>query len=378
MHSQEHDGMNSVAIWPTAQYPPARIRTGWKRVRVHAGGRLAVGYPATEFIPSHPHLPSLFRPVKTCFVFILLLALAGCHANPPPNAASAPHSPIGQLTVPPNHPFPRSITDARGKPLTLLAPPRHIVSLAPSTTEILFALDLGDRVVADTTACDYPPEAKKKPHIGGFQTDIEAVQVQNPDLVVGDAVYNQTALTALEHAKVPILALSAKTLADVYNSIQQVGTATGQDMQAAKTVQTMQADIDAIRRATSTPGAKPKVLILHALKPSIYTTGPGSFIDELITVAGGQNIVTTPAPAGNTISSEQVVTLQPDVIIADRDLIPQIKQMPGWATGVPAVRNNRFFTSSDPSLLVRPGPRLALGAEELAKFLRPDIYDRSK
>ncbi len=352
-----------------------------------------------KYTPGHSSLPpnlggrgganrGALRRIHLLFALLLLLPiLIGCQAkpspapdtlNPAPAPPTVPKQSIGKLVVPPNQPFPRTITDARGKQLTLKAPPKRIVSLAPSTTEILFALGLGDKVVADTTACDYPPEAKTKPHIGGFQTDIEAVQVQNPDLVVGDAVYNQKAIEALDHANVPTLALSAKTLNEVTDAIRLVGTATGQDMQAAKVIQSMEADIEALRRATAASPTKPKVLIIHEVKPTIYTTGSGSFIDELITAAGGQNIVTAPMPAGSTISAEQVLTLQPDVIITSPDQIAQIKQMPGWATGVPAVRDGRFFTPSDQALIERPGPRLAQGADELAQYLHPDIFDRSR
>ncbi|HZO89518.1 MAG TPA: ABC transporter substrate-binding protein [Chthonomonadaceae bacterium] len=315
-----------------------------------------------------------------------LLGLAGCHASTPanptaaaaPQTAAKPHPRIGVITPPPTTPFPRTLTDARGQQITLPKPPQCIVSLAPSNTEILYALDLGNRLVADTTACDYPPEARKKPHVGGYAINIEAVQVQNPDLVVAVGSVNGQAIKALERTKTPLLVIDPKTVADVYDAIKLIGAATGQDMQAARVVMEMQARIDAIKRAVASTTARPRVFIVYGVKPTIYTTGPGSFIDDLITVAGGKNIVTTPAPAGNTISAEQVVTAQPDVIIASKGLIPQIRQMPGWATGVPAVRNNRFFTPGDGAILERPGPRLAEGAEELAKYLHPEIFDRSK
>ncbi|HZP81091.1 MAG TPA: ABC transporter substrate-binding protein [Chthonomonadaceae bacterium] len=319
------------------------------------------------------------------WLLLLLVLLAGCGPEPaaPPAATPAPPAPpphsIGRLNLPPPTPFPRTVTDSRGKTLTLVKPPQRIVSLAPSNTELLFALGLGDKIVADTTACDYPPEAKKKPHIGGFTPNIEAVQVQNPDLVVAVGSINAKAIETLEKAKVPVLSIEPKTMEDVYSSIRLLGMATGQDAKAAQIVQETQARIEAVRRAAATTNTRPKVLILYELKPTIYTTGPGSFIDDLITVAGGKNIVTTPMPAGSTISSEQVIALQPDVIIAaSPNAIAQAKQMPGWATGVPAVKNNRFFTPSDASLIDRPGPRLAQGAEELAKYLHPEIFDRSR
>src|SRR5579871_1831621 len=118
------------------------------------------------------------------------------------------------------------LTDSRGKRLVLKFSPKRIVSLAPSNTEILFALGAGDRIAADTTACDYPPEAKNKPHIGGYPIDVEKVEAKSPDLVVALASLTQP-VAALEKAGVPVLTVDAKTVDQTYQVILLLGQATG-------------------------------------------------------------------------------------------------------------------------------------------------------
>jgi len=159
---------------------------------------------------------------------------------------------------------------------------------------------------------------------------------------------------------------------ETYDAIRLLGKATGQDAKAEQIVTEMQARIEAVRQKTATAATKPKVLIMYGDNP-IYTTGPGSFIDDVITVAGGQNIQ---QEAGSVISPEKVVEREPDVILCDPMLRDRVKHLPGWATGVPAVRDSRFFETSPDATLVRPGPRLALAAEELARYLHPELFPK--
>lgn len=307
--------------------------------------------------------PYLLAAVSVVAVFLLLYA--GCKSTP--REANGP-APVGIAG------FPVTLTDSRGKTLTLNAPPQRIVSLAPSNTEILFDLGAGDRIAADTTACDYPPEAKLKPHIGGYPIDVERVEAKSPDLVVAVESVNAQPVAALEKAGVPVLTVDAKTVAQTYDAILLLGKATGTEARAEQIVRDMKARIEAVRQKTAPVANRPKVLIAYGDNP-IYTTGPGSFIDDVITVAGGQNIASVPPPLKNdVITPEQVLARQPDVIICSPDLQQKLKLLPGWTQGVPAVRNNRFFMSSPPGILERPGPRLADGAEQLARYLHPELF----
>lgn len=286
----------------------------------------------------------------------------GCNA--PKEASGVVTPPV----TPKQDGYPRTITDSRGKQLVLNTRPMRIVSLTPSNTEILFALGLGDKVLGVTTACDYPPEATQKPKIGGFQINTEAVLAQNPDLVVAMAGLNGRAIEALDKTKVPLLVLSANSVQETFDAINLVGTATGTEAEAKTLTTQMHDRIDKVALANKNSANQPRVLMLYGVSP-IYTTGPKSYLHEVITLAGGKNAVEQPVP-GDTLTTEQVIMLSPDVIVAGKEVVTQAKQVPGWATGVLAVRKGQFFQPKSDTVLVRPGPRLPQAVEELATYLR--------
>jgi iron complex transport system substrate-binding protein len=296
---------------------------------------------------------------------IVLCLLFGCDSKPPPTPTVA----TSDTKTGSANGFPRTVTDARGKQLTLNGPPRHIVSLMPSNTEILYAVGMGDSLVMDTTACDYPPAAKKKAHFNAIGSSIEPILAQTPDLVIADEKYNDRLIAALDKANVPMLVVGIHNVAQIYDAIRLIGQATGADANATKLVADMQAQIEKVRGTTATATRKPTVLLMYDANP-IYTEGPDSFISEAISIAGGVNVVNEP-PRGNIISSEKVVELQPDVIIASDDVQQAALKMPGWADAVPAVQNRRFY-KPDPSLL-RPTTRLPQAVEHLARFLHPEL-----
>ena len=277
--------------------------------------------------------------------------------------------------APPNVPvvdFSRTLTDARGKTITIKAQPKRIVSLSPATTELLFALGLGSRIVGVTTACDYPPEAAKKPKIGGaYDMSVEKVQSQTPDLVIAFGAVNQKPIEAMEAANLTTLVVDAKTVAEIYTAIRLLGKATGTEEQAEKLAGDMEKRLTALQKATANYETKPGVLIVHDVNP-IYTTGPGSYIDEAIAIAGGKNVIDATI-TGTTLSPEKGVELVPDVIICAPELRVKLRAIPGWAQGIPAVMGNRYFSPSEAGTLTRPGPRLTKAIEELARYLHPDI-----
>lgn len=319
--------------------------------------------------PVHPSqtrngLPSTYHGLAVRLAIVLLPLLGGCRAAQTTSATTTPAST-------PAAGFPRTVTDERGKILTLTAPPRRIVSLAPSNTEVLFALGAGDRVVADTESCDYPPEAKNRPHIGGITAgDLEKIETQNPDLVVTVGSINQTLITALDNAHIPTLVVNPHTIKGTYASIRLLGRAVGKDAEAEKQVSEMESRIEKVRKVTAA-SPRPKVLILYSINP-IYTSPPDSYIHDLIGVAGGQDIVQSALPQ-NIISPAVVLERAPDVILCPPVYREKIKQLPGWDI-VPAVKNNRFFAPTPGAALTRPVPRLANGVEELARYLHPELF----
>ena len=269
--------------------------------------------------------------------------------------------------------FPRTLTDSRGHAITLKAPPQRIVSLIPSETEVLYALGAGDRIVAVTTADDYPPEVKQKPTLSNVLTsDAEQILAQKPDLVVALGSLNQKPIAALEALHVPVLVVDPKNLVDTYASIQLLGQAVGAEAKANQIVAEMQHRLAAVHKTLTQATHRPRVLMMYGTDP-IYTTGPDSFIDDLITRAGGKNIVDKPI-ATNILSPEEVVLRQPEVILCSKSLTARVRSMPGWAQSVPAVRTNRLYTDEpEDGTLVRPSPRLVRGVEALARYLHPEL-----
>jgi iron complex transport system substrate-binding protein len=299
--------------------------------------------------------------------------LWGCHtqAQPSQAGAAAPASAAG---------WPRTLTDDSGASITLPSPPSRIVSLAPSNTEILFALGVGDRVVADTGACDYPPEALQKPHVGGMSAgDLERIQVLFPDLVVAVGSINQKLVAALRAAHIPTVVVQPHTTDEVLASMRLIGKAIGKDGEAERLATDAKGRMDHVRATTSRAAARPRTLIAYTDEP-IYTSPPDSFIHDLIGVAGGDDIVKEPLPQ-NIISSAVVIERAPEVIICSARLRPRLKALPGLSS-VPAVKNDRFFTTTCDAELTRPGPRMAAGVEQLARFLHPELFpagaDRAK
>ena len=192
------------------------------------------------------------------------LFLSGCHQNdaktnnPPQTSTKTPGG------------FPRTVTDGRGKSVTIPAAPQRIVSLAPSNTEILYALGLDSRIAGVTAQCDFPPDAKKKPNVGGYPISAEKVLVLNPDLVVTVGSINTKETEALEQAHIPVVAVNPKTLADVYAAIKCIGQATGTDTQADIITETMQAEIEATEKALAKSNNRPKTLIPAWRQPALY------------------------------------------------------------------------------------------------------------
>jgi iron complex transport system substrate-binding protein len=267
--------------------------------------------------------------------------------------------------------FPLALNDSSGRLVSLPAAPQRILSIAPSCTELLFDLGLGNQLVADTSADDYPPEAIKKPHIGGYSDmSVERILAQRPDLIVADNAINKTMIAQLQTVHVPVLVLEAHTIVQVYDTIRILGRATGQNAEAERSVARMKARLDAIRKIVGGAISRPRVVVIYGTDP-VYTAGPGTFIDDLVTIAGGRNIVVQPTAQ---ISPEEVVLGQPDVILCDPSIKTAVDAMPGWKEHVPAVMHSTYFMPSENATVTRAVPRLATAAEELAHFLHPELF----
>lgn len=277
-----------------------------------------------------------------------------------------------------------NIIDDLGRQVTIHEIPQRIVSLAPSNTEILFALALGDKIVGVTEYCNYPQSAKTKPKVGGFSTiDIEKVVSLGPDLVLATKIHAKTVIPALEELGLTVVALTPIYLNNVLNSIILVGKITGQNKQASGLVNNLRTRIEAVvdRTQTLTPSQRPRVLYLTWHDP-LKTAGIGTLANDVINKAGGQNIAYD-IIGDKAIDLETVVSRDPQVIIASvgmgsgEDLPWQyVKSEPRLKT-TQALLNNRIY-KIDGDLIHRPGPRIVEALEQMARFIHPELFEATK
>jgi iron complex transport system substrate-binding protein len=254
------------------------------------------------------------------------------------------------------------------------APARRVVSVSPSTTEALFAVGAGDRVVGRSRFCDWPPEATKLPTVGGvIDSDVEAILALEPDLVVGSPGPASARLgERLAKFGVATWFPEVDSLAEVDAMILGMGERTGHEAQAKDVAGAVDARAAGVEHAIA-GASMPRVLLVVDIGP-VVATGPKDFLDELLRRAGGTNVLTQ-GPSWQTLDFEQIVGLDPDVVVdvsaANSGEVARIRpETPGWKE-VRAVREGHVKTLADARIL-RPGPRIAEGLAVLARALHPD------
>jgi iron complex transport system substrate-binding protein len=307
-------------------------------------------------------------PIRSCIALVLLLSaallvvsLAGCGSKPAPVAITP--APV------PAPAFPVTFADDAGTTVTINAEPKRIVSLAPANTEILFALGLGDRVVGVTTFDDYPPQVASIAKVGDFTTpNIEAIAAAKPDLILATTGVQAEALKKLKALGATVVAIDPQDLSGVYTDIERVGQATGTTDRAAALVGEMQVDVVNIQKAVE--NTVPVTVFVEIAQNPLFTAGKGTLLDELITLAGGTNVVTQPGYVA--YSTEQLIKADPQVYLATKGSMSDpaaLAKRPGFAK-LSAVRNNRVFILDD-NLVSRPGPRIVQGLRQIAEALHP-------
>jgi iron complex transport system substrate-binding protein len=269
----------------------------------------------------------------------------------------------------------RTFVDDLGRRVYLAKPARRIVSLSPSSTEILFAVGLDSEIVGVTTFCDYPPQAKLKPKIGSSIPNLEAILGLKPDLVLGQDFIRPDVLAKLEQLRVPVFLVSPKTVEDIFGHINTVGRLVEHEREARLVVQGLRDRLAEVGRRL-TRAKRIRVFYVVNTEPLI-SIGSASFIHQMIEVAGGENIagrMTMPYPK---VSLEEVIRKDPEVIIfpiGTTEGIPEAEQN-GWRkwTGLSAVVHNRLYQVQG-VLVNRPGPRVVEGIEVLAHLLHPELF----
>ena len=299
---------------------------------------------------------------------LLILLLVACA---PPAGAPAP-----QPTTAPAPAFPVTVTDDDGQAVTIEREPQRLITLAPSNTEIVYALGIGDRLVAVSDYSDYPPEAATRPKVGYIRVDIERVIGYNPDLVLATGAQRQQVTPQLRQRGLKVITLDPKNLENVFDNILLVGRATGQTAAAEKLVADLKARVKQIESGVRQAGTRPRVFF--ELDKSLFTVGPGSFIHDLIVRAGGENIAGDADRPYPQLSLEVLLQRDPEVIIITDigqyggETPESVRARPGWQS-VSAVRNNRVVPIN-PDLVNRPGPRIVDGFEAIARALHPEAF----
>ena len=283
--------------------------------------------------------------MKRLIIFVVLLSLlvglVGCHQS---------------------HFQPGTYTDDMGRAVSIQKSPQRIVSHVPSITEILFALGLGDRIVGVSDFCDYPEEAKTKPSVGNyFDPSIERIVALNPDLVLTDG--HSEGVKQLDSLGIAFLVIDPKDFDGIFRDIELIGQATGTEAKAKKLVDQMKADV---ARITNQVKGAQKVKAFYVIDATDlnnpWTAGPGSFIDSLINMAGGENVAGKAVVPWPQFSIEQLVNADPEVIILPAKhgtaftTLGELQGHPAWRQ-ITAVKQDRIYTI-DSDLVDRSGPRI--------------------
>ena len=302
---------------------------------------------------------------KFLFITILIILLAACAPQATPTAVPA------DLTF----------TDGLGREVTLNGFPQRIVSLAPSNTEILFAIGVGDQVVGRDELSDFPEEAKAITDIGSTfdALNTELIVSLEPDLILAAEINTPEQVKQLQDLGLTVYYLkNPTTLEEMYGNLELLAQMTGHEEEAATLVESLKARVAAVDEKIAPLSSRFSVFYeLDATDPSKpYTAGKGTFITQLIDRAGGYNIASD-LEGYPQLSLEQVVAADPAFIIlgnARYGVTPEsVAQRPGWEN-LSAVKNGQILPFND-DLVSRPGPRLVAALEELAKLLRPELFE---
>jgi iron complex transport system substrate-binding protein len=308
-------------------------------------------------------------------VGLVVLIASACAAQAPAPAATTDLSG-----------YPLTLTDDAGRTVTIEAEPERVVSLAPSNTEIVCALDACERLVGVTDFDAYPPEvAEVTDVVIGAQVDVERIAAAEPDLVLaaGNELTPSSVIAQLEELGYPVLSLYPESIDEIYADIGLVGEALGTGSEAETLVADMRARVDAV--ADGVEGAeRPRTFYeVSVFEGTIYAPAEGSFVAALIELAGAEPI--SGEPVTGAIALEELVAADPELILlGDASYDPSlgtpdsalaaVRSRPGWE-GLTAVVTGRVVPYLDDIVTTRPGPRIVGGLEALARAIHPDRFE---
>ena len=322
--------------------------------------------------------------LRPLLLLLVVLALSACAPSTSISGGSLRASVSAAPSVAPSAPahsvYPLSLTDDAGRHVTLPAAPTRIVSLAPSNTEIVCALDACDALVGVTDYDNYPPQVADVTHVViGAVVDVEKVVAAQPQLILaaGNELTPTAVIDKLTQLGYPVLSLYPHDLASVYADVVLVGEAINARMGADALVANMKVRADAVATAVS-GAARPRTFYeVDVFEGSIYTAGKDSFLASLISLAGAEPI--TGDPASTAIQLEDLIAADPQLILLgdaayDSSITPAtVAARPGWGS-MTAVKDGLIAVMYDDPVITRPGPRILDGLLALARAIHPDRF----
>jgi iron complex transport system substrate-binding protein len=269
--------------------------------------------------------------------------------------------------------------DDMGRNVQINKIPERIISLAPSNTEIIYALGLEDKLIGVTTYCNYPEAAKNKPRVSEFSNvDTEKIVSLQPDLILADNLHKTTAIPAFEKLNIPVLGIDPDSLTKIIGDIELIGKVTGETKSSGALIKSLQTRIQAVVGKTEklNSGDNPRVFFLSWHDP-LWTTGSGTLINDLITRAGGNNIASD-LKGHSQIDLETVIQRNPQIILVISSMGDQtmsldyIKSEPRFQA-VDALKNNRVYPV-DADIFGRTTPRSVDALEQMAGKFHPELF----
>ncbi|MEX2046565.1 MAG: cobalamin-binding protein [Chloroflexota bacterium] len=297
-----------------------------------------------------------------------LASSCGFGSSPPGTPAPPPTSTVAPTAT--SAAFPVTVTDFQGTSVVVPKRPERIVSIGPSITEFLFALRAGDRVVGVDDFSDQPAAATTKEKVGGVKPNVEKIVALGADLVLSLRI-SDGSLERIAAQGIPVIVIEPKSLSDAARTAVLVGTAIGAD--GATLARSIDEGIAAVRAKAAGVAKKRVFHEVDASDPTkLFTAGPGSFIHELIELAGGINVAARAASPFPQLSAEEVIRADPEVIVLGDAgygvTVEQVLDRPGWSS-ITAVRTMRIVPV-DPNLMHRPGPRIVEAAEAYLRIIQ--------
>ncbi len=304
--------------------------------------------------------------VSALLLAMLLVLSAGCTSAP-----AADQGGEGQQKAATG--FPVEVNDDTGEQVTVKEEPKRIVSLLPSMTETVYALDRGDRVVGVTTNDTYPKAVKKVEKVGDMKINVEKVVSLKPDLVLASPGMNgKETIDQLRKLGLTVIALEPKNLTEVFAQIEAVGKATGSAEKADQLIQKMNKERALAEKVASQVPKDQRAKVWVEVSPDLFTAGNHTIMNELISLAGGDNVAKE-QEGWVQVSSEKVVKWNPDVILYTHTEKPAaIASRGGWKS-IEAVKEERI-QSLPPDIVSRPGPRITEGLLQITKAIYPEAY----